>query len=935
MSAPASPLSPAMPPPVAASPAAARTSSPPGWPTAVKLASRELSWRFAGLRLLIACLFLGVAALAATGSLTAAIERGLAANGRRILGGDVEISVWQRPLNPQETAALAPYGPLSTGTRMQAIASSAGPHPDGPNPVGPNPVGPSSDAPGPAAAGPDPVSVPVELKSVDAHWPLVGHLTLTDGRTLGQGAGAPPAGSVWLAPGAAARLGIDQAGLAQNQTILIAGHRLTVAGIIASEPDRLGEGFSLGPTIITTAAFPQEAGLTAPGAMFRSKTRLACSAQNGGPNCDAAAIAARLKSQFPSNGLEIRTRDHAAPGAEGFLQHMGDFLVLVGLAALMISGIGIGGGTASYLEARRPGIATLKVLGATGGDIARIYALEIGAAALAASVAGLIAGALAVPLLAQMLGSLLPIDGTLALSPAALARAMAWGLLVALVFAAPPLAAARQVPAMALLRAQIAPPATGPATANAPSGPLGRLRRLGLPASRYTLIPVALGLTAIAAIAILGTSQPLLAAEFLTAASLLLGLLALLGQAIRRLATKIPRPRSPLLRLALTNLHRPGAQTARLVTALGFGLSAFVLLAVVDTSLDASIARRLPARAPDYFVLDLPPAQAPAFTTLVHSIAPSATLRLVPNLRGAILAYGPADRPTRVADLPSIPDDAWALKGERGLTWSATLPEGNTLTEGQWWPANYAGPPLVSVDAKLAKTLNLHLGDSITIGLLGVERSATIASFRRVDWDSLGFNHVLVFSPNALAGAPYALAATISLSGSGPHATPATKAALLHTLARRYPAISVIEVGPILQDARALLGQMSRAILAAASVAVLAGLAVLLGAIAAARAARAYDTVILRVLGAARAQLLTLILAEYAALALLLAGVALALGTALGWLVIVQLFHFDFLPDWPRVAEVLAAGLALILTFATLGSLPLLALRPAAALREL
>ena len=270
-------------------------------------------------------------------------------------------------------------------------------------------------------------------------------------------------------------------------------------------------------------------------------------------------------------------------------------------------------------------------------------------------------------------------------------------------------------------------------------------------------------------------------------------------------------------------------------------------------------------------------------------------------------------------------------KGERGLTWSPTLPDGNTLTEGAWWSANYAGPPLVSVDAKLAKTLHLALGDSITISLLGTERTATIASFGRVDWDSLGFNHVLVFSPNALAGAPYALAATIAAPG----ATPAAKSTLLHTLAKTYPAISVIEVGPLLQDARALLTQMSRAILAAASVAVLAGLAVLLGAIAAARAARAYDTVILRVLGATSPQLLTLILAEYTTLALLLAGVALGLGSGLGWLVITQLFSFDFLPDWPRVCAVLGAGLALILAFATAGSLPLLRLRPAQALREL
>ena len=852
--------------------------APGPWRVAWHLARRELSWRFSGLRLLIVCLFLGVGALAATGSLTAAIERGLADRGRLILGGDVEVSVWQRALTPTELAALTAQGTVSAGTRMQAMAQAGA------------------------------TSVPIELKAVDASWPLVGRLVLSDGRHVG----APAPGTVWLSEGAAARLAVHP-----GEAITIAGQPLAIAGIIADEPDRLGEGFSLGPTVIAPAAFPQAAGLIAPGAMFHSKTRLACLIRPGRPICDAAAIAARLKARFPNAGFEIRTRDHAAPGAETFLVNMGDFLVLVGLATLVIAGIGIGGGTASYLEARRPGIATLKVLGATGADIARVYAIEIGAAALAGSLAGLAAGALAVPALARVITDLVPVDLAFAPSPAALLRALAWGMQVALVFAAPPLATARAVPAMALLRARVAPGG----------------RRRAWP-SRAAVVPVMLGLAAILALAILGSSQPRRAALFLAGAGAVLGLLGLLGLGIRYVAARLPRPRSPLARLALANLHRPGAQTTSLVTALGFGLAAFVLLAVVETSLDANIAQRVPARAPDYFVLDLPPARLAEFTTLIQAAAPAARIRTVPALRGAILAYGPADHPTRVADLATIPDDAWALKGERGLTWSADIPEGNALTQGQWWPANYTGPPLVSVDEKLAKTLHLQLGDSITISLLGVERSATIASFRRIDWDSLGFNYVLVFSPNALSDAPHSLAATIALPPGTPNPR-ATSAALLHALTSQFPAISVIEVGPLLRGAHALLAQMSSAILAAASVAVLAGLAVLLGAIAAARAAQVYDHVILRVLGASRAQLLGLVLAEYGVLAGVLAVVALALGGGLGWLVIVQLFHFAFLPDWPRVLAVLGAGLVLVLGFALAGSLPLLRARPAEALREL
>jgi putative ABC transport system permease protein len=284
---------------------------------------------------------------------------------------------------------------------------------------------------------------------------------------------------------------------------------------------------------------------------------------------------------------------------------------------------------------------------------------------------------------------------------------------------------------------------------------------------------------------------------------------------------------------------------------------------------------------------------------------------------------------TRVADLKDIPEGAWALRGERGLTYADEVPEGNSLTEGKWWPKAYAGTPLVSVDERLADTLGLKLGDRLTIGVLGVERSATIASFRRIDWDSLGFNYVLVFSPNTLIDAPHNLAAMVDL----PKGT--VRGDLLRRLVRAFPSSSVIETGTLLRDASALLGQMSTAILSAASVAVLAGLAVLLGAIAAARASRTYDNVILRVLGASRRQLLLLQLAEYGLLALALSGVALVLGTVTAWLVIVQMFDFDWLPDWPSVLAVLAAGIALILGFALAGSLPLLRAKPAQVLREL
>ena len=841
------------------------------WSGAWALARRGLDWKFRGLRILVTCLVLGVAALAAIGTLTDAIGSELARRGQAMLGGDVEVELAGRQASAREQAAFARAGALSTGARMRAMATV------------------------PAADG---TAVPIELKAVDGAWPLYGAFTLSDGRK----AGAPPADTAWIAPGVAERLGVSP-----GQTLHIGQATLRIGGVIGDEPDRLGEGFGLGPTVIISRAGLDATGLVQPGAMVRWKYRLRLP-----PTVSPQVVADALTHQFPDAGLEMRTRDKASPGLDRFVSRMGQFLGLVALAALLIAGIGIGNGVASYLEARRGAIATLKILGATGADVARIYLLQLGLATVLAIAVGLALGLATTPLIGLALKGLLPIPTGLVFSPGALALAALQGVLIAATFAAPPLLRARAVPAMALMRAGLVPPREG---------------------WRARVLAMGAGLAAIAAIAIAGADQPWLAAGFLGAAGGVLALLAALGWAIVRLAARLPRPRHPIARMALANLHRPGAQTGALVTALGFGLAAFVLLAGVQTSLDANIAARVPQRAPDYFVLDVPPAGLPMFNRVVLGAAPDARIRTVPAMRGTIVAFGPADHMIRVADLVRIPDDAWALRGDRGLTFADALPESNALTAGRWWPKGYTGEPLVSVDEKLAQAIGLKLGDRITVSLLGVERSGRIASFRRIDWDSYGFNYVLVFSPNALADAPYNLAATIELGHAKGDA--AVSRAILSGLVRALPSSSVIEVGPVLSQARDILGQMAVAIFAAASVAILAGMAVLAGAIAAARAQRQYDAVILRVLGAGSRQLLMLVLAEQALLAVLLAGVALALGTAGAWAVVTQVFEFAWLPGWGTILAVLAGALALVLAMALGGSLTVLRTRPAQALREL
>ncbi|SKB29256.1 putative ABC transport system permease protein [Sphingopyxis flava] len=825
-----------------------------------RIARRDLAARIRGLRLLAVCLFLGVATLAAIGSLTRGITSELEARGQTILGGDIEFSLPQREATADEMAAFRREGRVSATVRLRAMANNA-----------------------------DGEALLSELKAVDDAYPLYGTLRLEKGARRG----APPPGRIWIGQDLASRLGLER-----DSSVKFGEMTFVVDGIVTDEPDRLGEGFTLGPVAIIGLLDLPATQLIQPGSLYESKYRVRLPI-----GADVEAARKRLAAAFPEAGWDITDRNNGAPGTRRFIERMGQFLSLVGLAALVIAGIGVGNGVATYLAGKRPGLATLKVLGADSAALMQIYALQILAVAAGAIILGLAVGALAPPLVTAIAGDVLPVKPGLAIYPLPLAVSAAYGLLIAVAFALPPLAAARQVPAAGLFRATV--------------------DRLARPEPR-TVLAVAAALAAIVALAVGTAREPWFALGFVGAAAGLLLLLVGLGWLVRRGASKLPRPRRPLLRLALANLHRPGAPTGALVVALGLGLTLFVALAAIQTSMTAEIARTVPQRAPSFFVLDVPRDGAERFRGLVTHAEPKAEINLIPALRGSVTEYAGQ----RVDELAELPEGAWVLRGDRGLTYSAELPQGSALVGGSWWPTNYKGPPLVSVEQEVAKSLDLKLGDTLSVNVLGVEVQAKVASLRTVEWDNFGLNYVLVFSPESFDSAPHNMIATIAVS-------PEAEAVLARDIPQAFPSASLIAVRDVVTQVTALLTQMSQAIAAAASIAILAGIAVLIGAIAASRERRVYDSVILKLLGATRGQILAAQGVEYGLLAAVLAILALGLGLSSAWYVVTQLFDFRFAPDPLIVGLTLLGGAGLSFLIGIAGSWPLLSTRPARALRNL
>lgn len=827
-----------------------------------RISRRDLSARIRGLRLLAICLFLGVATLAAIGSLTDGIADELSKRGQTILGGDVEIGIAQREATPAEMGAMRKAGLVSETVRLRAMA-----------------IGPATDSD----------SLLAELKAIDGAYPHYGALTLRDGATVK----APEKGDIYIGQSLSERLDIDTGGF-----VRFGEASFKVAGIIAEEPDRLGEGFTLGPVAIINMISLPDTKLIQPGSMYEAKYRIKLAA-----NEDATAVAKSLEAQFPSAGWDITDRSNGAPGTRRFIERMGQFLTLVGLAALVIAGIGVGNGVSSYLASKRASIATLKVTGADSGTIFRIYMLQILTVAAGAIVAGLAVGSVMPMVIGWVAGDILPVAPGFNLHPLPLLASAIYGLLIAIAFALPPLARARTVPAAGLFRAIVE----------------GNAR-----IDRRSTLWVVSAILAIIALAVVTAREPLFSLAFIGAACGLLLLLKGIAWLLRFIALRVPRPKAPLPRLALANLHRPGAQTQALVVALGLGLTLFVTLAAIQTSINNEIKNSVPDRAPSFFALDIPREGEAQFRQMVTEADPKATINMIPALRGTIVEFGDQ----RVDQLEELPEGAWILNGDRGLTYSGVMPNGSEIVAGAWWPEDYKGPALVSLEAEAAESLGVGVGDSLTISLLGVEIPAKIASLRTIKWDNFGLNYVMVFSPGSLDAAPHNMVATLTVSKQA-------ERILAKSIPPAFPSSSLIEVGEVTAQITILLTQMAQAIAAAASIAILAGIAVLVGAIAAARQSRIYDSVIMKMLGSTRRQILGAQALEYGILALVLGLVSLLLGTLAAYYVVVEIFDFSFVPDYSILALTLIGGAGLTFVLGIVGSLPILAARPSEALRSL
>ena len=832
---------------------------------AFRFAARELRAGTRGFRIFLACLALGVAAIAAAGSTAEAFRRGLASEASEILGGDLAVTLEQRRFTPAERAAITAAGRTAFAVSARAMAETA----SGERRL-------------------------VELRGVSDAYPLAGRVELLGAASL-EAAFAPQGDAAGVAVEQAL---LDRLHLRLGERFLIGNVPVIARAVLLAEPDRLSRGFALGPRVLGRLSTVERGGFLSPGLPFGETARILLP-----PGGRPAAVAASLTRQM-SGGFRIRQREDAAPGIRRLIDQLEYFLGFIGLASLVAGGLGVSGAVTAYLETRKPSIATLKALGAEGGLVRDIYLIQIALLASLGVVIGLAIGGAAPLVLGATLARDLPVPALFAVYPLPLLKAAAFGLLSAAAFSLAPLARARTTPPASLFRQDL-------------SG------RAGLGPETLAAAVAAAGL---AGLALVTAPTPLAAGIMIAGVAAAFGLLWAVGLGAAALAGRMRRGASGPVRIGLANLAGPRSAARTAAPAIGLGVALLSAVVLIQSALLAQVSVVAPRTAPSMVFTEIPGDRVAAFDAAVTAafgrpLAPANWLR-VPFATGRITRV--RGQPLNLQAIPRA--ERWPYDNDISLSVIGPQPADAGIVAGRWWPADYAGPPLVALDEAAARGARLRVGDEITISLLGRDIDARIAVLRHIDFGGFGATFPLILDPHAVEGAGLSHVAIAKASRE-------EEARVIRDLGRTFPSVNVISVREQLEAATEMFGRLALAIRGAAAVAALAGLLVLAGAIAAGAQSRAREAAILKVLGASLGQILAAYMLEYGAVGAIAGVTGVALGYAAAWPVVVKVFQAQWSVDWGGVLALVAGAAGLAAAGGLLAALQALGKRPAPVLR--
>ncbi|MGN0903654.1 MAG: ABC transporter permease [Alphaproteobacteria bacterium] len=812
-------------------------------------AFREMRHGLKGFFLFLGCLTLGVAAIAASGTVNGAVQAGIRADAQTLLGGDMQVRLSWRAANAEEQKDFETLGSVAHLSYLRTMARGG-------------------------RAG------LIELKAVDGNYPLSGRLETTSDEPLS----ALLAGKDGVFGGIADRALLSRLDIPAGGLLKIGKISVRLRAEIRKEPDRTNAVSIYGPRLIISQEALAASGLVRPGSLYENRYNIRL--ENGMTFSGAEKF---LKERHPEAEWKIRGLNDAASNMKRFFDDMRAYLTLVGLASLIVGGIGIMNAVRAWMNSRLRTIAVYRCVGASRAHLFGVSFVQIFILSCIGTLLGTVLGALIGDFGLTFLDGRVPFRLRSGVYAAPLVLAALYGLLISLIFSLPPLSALGRISPSLLMRRSVLP-----ATADLSPGVL-----MGVFGGCGLLIALIIGTT----------PRQVIAFGFIAGVALSFLLFRGTAGLIRagaKAAVRKYRIASPSVRLGLSNLYRPNAMTTAVMLSIGMGMTALVTIVSGEQNLSRQIADDLPEKAPSFYFTDIGRDQIGLFRRLVTETG-NTLISEAPIARGRITALN--GRPVNVDAVPR--DVRWAVNSDRALTETGPMFRDTVVKEGRWWPENYAGTPLVSVESKIAEGLGLAAGDTLTANILGREITASVAGTRAVNWGTMQMNFAFIFSPGTFEGLPYMWIATVR----SPNV--AAEDALEEAVADAMPNAAPIRLREVADSASEIMKTTGKAVRWASLSGLLVGLMVLSGAMLAGQARRIREAVILKVLGATRMDIFKAYLVEFGLLGFLSALIACFLGSLASYAVItgVMGLNWTFMPATAAAVVVSCTAVTLCVGF--------------------
>jgi putative ABC transport system permease protein len=669
---------------------------------------------------------------------------------------------------------------------------------------------------------------------------------------------------------------LAQLGIEVGDTLVIGRSRLSVAATVEDLPTDLGFQTAVGPRVYVSGGTLEAAGLLGVGSLARYEAYLLLPDRS-----EREALEARYESVLEATQVRFRLAEEQAQEMASGIEFLGRFLALVGLAALLLGGIGVASAIHVYIREKRPGVAVLRCLGADQWTVFLAYLIHAAALGVMGALAGVALGMGIQKTLPGVLGGVLPVQVTTRFSPTSAAAGLGIGVWVAVIFALIPLLEVRNVPPLQALRRDFEPPR--------------RPRRDPLHLGAYAALAVS-----VLTLCILEAPEISVGFGFAAALAITVALLAVAGWGLAWITHRFfPSGASYPVRQGVSNMFRPQNQTMSVTLALGFGAFVVGTVLEVEESLLDDLAVSFEEGRPNVLLFDIQRDQREGVVALLpaHARASVEGAPLIPSRIEAINGRTAEDLRADTTAGEEGPE-RWALRRQYRNTYRDSLGSAEELVAGRWWdgtPGTEDGTTVdaggfarLSLEVDVAEDLRVGLGDTITWNVGGASVGSVVTSLRTVDWDRLEPNFFAIFEPGTLDDAPQSLIMVARLPDERERAT------FQRALVGAFPNVSALDFSRVQEAIDTILTRVRQAVGFLGVFSALAGVVVLIGALASSRVQRMREGALLRTLGAQRRQVLTVLFAEYLALGSLATAAGLGLAWVASALMAPLVFHVDY-----------------------------------------